>query len=690
MQTNDSKHNVEKRSPASYLAKAKEKMGTKSNVGKRYEKISTFQNGAQLLVALIVAAMILQGAPLYGQSRQLPNPNYYQAFGQFYLAEYQDAGKDFTRGANSAYKQGTQRYLDSICFWTMMAECHYHLGNYADAIPLYEQSLELYLAYQGQQWQSRLQPLPVIQADNSVAARVRITWGTPSRKALIPRMPSTFPVLFGRLDSERAFQEGGVVDNAEIKQIDVNEIMRCAALALHRRRVIKGPTSQYDPFSVRLVNGLNAAGTGNGTLMGAYNGVLLGIAQASMNEWDRAAKTLNNSLQFNGGMDHPLTPVALIELANIGLETQNYAVANTLALEASYSAAVFYQYDLVEEALGLGTTIHLLQSKTAYPPLEFAIVWAGKEKARLMQASLIVKLAECLAESGQTDLAATVLRQINGPINSRNSLGGAVVSARAKYVAALVRFLEADFVGGSADLSAALSAFQTGSLWLYRLGLADQLVVSGNVRERQADLLYGVLLHDPSDLDWRMDPLEAIAFLASNHVGPMERWFDIVVERKDMDRAINIAELQSDLAYPRRIVELGPLDQPVVRDPPVPFLERYPQLEPRQMRAQTSVRPTTERQMTVHLAVGASLVSIGTELRRVGIGSAHHDHDRVARLHGDAVHHVRLLDDSKYLHDGRVQSQQFLDDLRDRGRIGHDRVPHRFVLSEMRQHAVER
>ena len=52
-----------------------------------------------------------------------------------------------------------------------------------------------------------------------------------------------------------------------------------------------------------------------------------------------------------------------------------------------------------------------------------------------------------------------------------------------------------------------------------------------------------LLLRDPSELEWRMDPMEAIAFLAYDHVGAMERWFDIVVNRKDMDRAINIAEL---------------------------------------------------------------------------------------------------------------------------------------------------
>ena len=497
------------------------------------------------LLVLLVTGFAAAAFPnaLLGQRLQLPNANYYQFFDEFYSADYRDAGQGFSRGARTAYQRGTQRFLDSICYWTMLGECHYHMGNYADAITMYEQSLDLYLAYQQQGWQARVQLPPTIQIDNGAANRVRISWGTPGRNATISRMPNTMSVLFGRLDADRVLQEGGVVENAELKSVDIAEIMRCTALALHRRREIKGPTSKYDPFSVKLVNGLSVGNAGNGSVLGAFNGVLLGIAQASMDEWDRAAATLNRSLQLNGGMDHPLTPVALLELANIGVVTKNYAVAGQLALEASYSAAFFNQYDLIEEALGLGTTVHLLQSKTPYPPLEPAIAWAAREKVRLLQASLMVRLADCLCESEQPALAAAVLRQTNGPINSRNSLAQCVVSARLKYVGALVQFQNADFDGGLEALAVALNQFQAGSRWLYQLGLADSLVVSGDITARHADLLYGVLLHDPSDQDWQMDPMEAIAFLASNHVGPMERWFDIVVERKDLDRAINIAEL---------------------------------------------------------------------------------------------------------------------------------------------------
>ena len=496
-------------------------------------------------IILFAIGIFSWSAPVVGQTGNLPKADYYINFANnadYFAADYQDAYKRFSRGYNSAYKFGTRRFLDSVCYLTMMGECNYHMGDYAEAVNNYEQALKLYLSYQAEGWQSRLQIPQVISANNNAFAQAKINWCQPKRRTSIARVPSAFSMLFGRLDSERAFSDGGVVDNAEIYKVDVAEIMRCTALCLHRRRVIKGAISKYDPFTNQLINGLSIAGAGNGSVMGAYNGVLLGIAQASMEEWESAVRTLNTSLQLNG-MDHSLTPVALLEMAQIASVTENYTVAGDLALEASCSAGIFGQFDLVEESLNFGATIHLMTVKSAYAPLQNAIKWAAFKKARLMQASLIVKLADCLAESGDARSAAAVLREANGPISTRNSLGNAVVSARLKYVTAVIQFLQGDFRNGSASLVSALRHFQKGSRWLYQLGLADQLVVSGSITPRQGELLYSALLRDPTDLDWKTDPMEAIAFLASSHVGSMERWFDLVVSRMNHQRALEVSDL---------------------------------------------------------------------------------------------------------------------------------------------------
>ncbi|MDG1873367.1 MAG: CHAT domain-containing protein [Mariniblastus sp.] len=478
------------------------------------------------------------------RSGQLPKVQYYNdfVFDQYYQADYDKAGKSFERGFNSAYRTGTRRHLDSICFLTMMGECNYHMGRYAQAIQLYEDALRLYLTYQAENWQQRVQVPPQVTGNMAAYKNAQISWGSGGRRASTAGIPTTFAMLFGRLDAARAFQEGGAYDQAEVFKVNVPEIMRCTALCLHRRRSIRGATCKFDPFSKDLVAGLSVNGAGNGSVMGAYNGVLLGIAQASVGDYGRAATTLKNSLQMNR-MDHSSTPVALVELALINAAAKQYAVAGQFALEASYAAAVYQQYDLVEEALGIGTTLHLMSARTPYPPLENAILWAKKDKARLMQASLIQKLAECLAEGGQSGPSGLVLRQTRSVITTRNDLANCVVSARIKYISALNQFLNGNFAAGRVELNNALTHFNTGSLWLFRLGATQVMVSNGAVTEREADQLYSVLLRDPGELDWKTDPMESIAFLASPHVGAMETWFNIVINRKDNRRALEIADL---------------------------------------------------------------------------------------------------------------------------------------------------
>ncbi len=512
------------------------------SVNSNNQKCGSKSAGGWLLM-FVAAGLVLLPGRLQAQSSQLPQTGYYLGARTYYDADYKDAERYFSRGARTTFKFGTRKFLDSVCYWTMIGECYYHMGNYAQAVEMYEQSLQLYLTYQQESWQGRIQLPPTIQASNTAVTRSQINWATPSRTGLIANVPDTYQVLFGRLDADRVLQQGGVVQNAEMKQVDLNEIFRCLALCLHRRRVIKGPTAKLDPLSSQLVSGLGTAPIANGTIIGAYNGVLLGIAQATMEDHSAATRTLKSALQFGNRMDHPLTPVALLELAQLGVATDNHAVASQLALEAAFSAGVFNQFDLVAEALTLGADLHLRTSRTVYPPLVNAIGWAQRKDARLLQASMIVKLAECHAEAGDTVASINILRQTGNVIDRRSTLGAAVISARLKYVTALNQFGSADFDDGMQTLAAALKHFQTGSFWLYRLGLADTLVASNKINARQADQLYQLLLKDPQPADWELDPMEAIAFLATPHVGAMERWFEIVVARRDYRRALEIGEM---------------------------------------------------------------------------------------------------------------------------------------------------
>ncbi|MEE2827302.1 MAG: CHAT domain-containing protein [Planctomycetota bacterium] len=471
---------------------------------------------------------------------RLPSQQYYNLFFDYYQADYKSALNDFTQGANGSFKIGTDRFLDSVCYWTMMGECHYQMGNYAQAVELYEQALGLYLNYAAGGWQSRVQQ-PVIRPQTTAVQRARIPWYTPQRAGGVADLPDTFQMMFGRVDAERAFAEGGVVQKPELKSVDVAEIMRCVGLAIHRRRVIKGVTCKADPFTDTLVSGLSQMERDQ-TPLGTWNRLLLGLAYASSEDYQRAQSLIGESLQLPGGLDHQLTPVGLLTLAQVSLIQNKPDAAARLALEASYSAALRNQYDLAEESLSLGTMVHLLKQRSVYPPLESAIAWAARERANLMQAGLIVRLAECYSEMGDAFSSTKVLSQTRRPM-SRNSLSRSVIASRMQYLVALNQFLQGDSKDGLANLAKALRSFQRGSRWLYQLALADSLVVSGAVGDRQATALYSKLLRDPSLQEWRIDQMECLAFLTSSHVGAMERWFEIAVSMRNFGLAMEVAEL---------------------------------------------------------------------------------------------------------------------------------------------------
>ena len=77
---------------------------------------------------------------------------------------------------------------------------------------------------------------------------------------------------------------------------------------------------------------------------------------------------------------------------------------------------------------------------------------------------------------------------------------------------------------------------------LFHIGLADTAFRGGGLTERVADTLFGEVLREPTPADWMAEPLDTLALLSSPHPLPYEHWFELVLGRKEQDRALNIAE----------------------------------------------------------------------------------------------------------------------------------------------------
>ena len=497
---------------------------------------------ALAMISLTSIAPLSDAAAQIQQSRRMPRPDYYAAFREYYEGDYKDAQRQFRSAYNSAFRVGNNRFVDSVCILTMLGECHYQVGDYATAMEFYNQAVELYMTWSGRRWQKDIQVPRTIAASTSAVQKARVTWGTPKRQGRVANIPDTISVLRGQNDAPRILVGDSILDTSEIRPVDVTEIMRCLALTIRRRGSILGPSAKFDPLSIQMAAKLKRNGMGNGSYLGSLNGIVYGCVLSTLGKKAEAATLLTGSLQMNGGLDHPLTSLGLIELAEIELVNDNGAKAVALATEASFTGAYFTQYDRIDEALSMGTQAHLLNQRSLFPPLRNAVAWARRENADKMQAALSVRMAECLSESGDAVTSGNVLKEVNRMLSRRNSLGQTIIASRARYLTALNSFLLGNNEQGLKQLRGAIEHLGTRSKLQYRLRTADAVNSRGGLSEKQADALYTLTLQDPADIQWKLDPMEAIAFLVTPHVDAMQRWFTVVVNRKRNVQALEIAD----------------------------------------------------------------------------------------------------------------------------------------------------
>ena len=373
----------------------------------------------------------------------------------------------------------------------MIGECHFRVGDYQTALQRYNDALDLYVKLDSQKMAGKHHIAKHHSARHQCDSKCTCKLGEPlSEIVKIANVPSNLSVLQPQLGQLNQLDDGSLYQTSEIRQVNVAEVFRCVALAIHRRRVISGPTSRYNPAAIRLAGSLKKAGIGSGTMLGAYNGILYGMAMSAIGEHDKAATVLNSSLQLRGGLDHPLTPLALVELAHIGIVKQKPNIALNFAMEATYAGAYLKQPDVVEEGFSIATQAHLLTSRTPLPALQPAILWASRERTQMLQTSLNVNLAECFAEAGNVAASNQTLKQANKLMTNRNSIAQTLLTGKLRYLTAVNEFTAGDLRGGLASLKAAMKELTAKSPSLFRLQLADSLAVNQSLTEKQIDLLY--------------------------------------------------------------------------------------------------------------------------------------------------------------------------------------------------------
>lgn len=505
------------------------------------EKGSVWRPAGLAVLSLIVWCFTAGLGHAQFSGRRVPTTQYKGTFRLLNDGEYRQALRSFMSEGRGAIKSPTTRWIDSICYETMVGECLYEMGRLPEALDHYTAAVKLYLAYPN--WLTQVQfPAAALQPARQVNPRQQATWGPGKRVSQPADLPESMLIGQGRLDAGRAFKEGGVVAGPQLMSIDAVEIVRATTLAIRRRTELLGPTSKYDPLSGDLLSALSSRPGLPNHWSECWIDVQLGLAELAAGKEDQGRKNLERGLLAAGQFDHPMTPVALFELGRLAMARGDLKRAGEYFLDATYPAAYYGDVRMVEEALRQGAIVNMVaQPKTLYGPLDEALAWAKRNRCRELGCSLLVSLAENRAAMGDVPAAAAALGETARGF-ARSDLADGRLGARYAFVSARVAFAQGDVAAGDAAVGKTMEYQRQGSLWLFHTALVDQLCVSGTITPRMAMDLYADVLRDPRPEDWSFRPDESLATLVTPRIEALEHWFDVALDRKDHEAAIEITD----------------------------------------------------------------------------------------------------------------------------------------------------
>lgn len=493
--------------------------------------------GSQTIGGIVVPIAV--GNPVIGGGG-FPAQMYYNHIATISNGDYRDALAGYKADLGLGRMTANSRWIDSICYYTMIGEAYFHMGKYADALDNYNAALRLQLAYPN--WMAQVRFPAILQtAANGPAT----PWGRSSRTAKLWMPPTYMQLGEGQLYLNLQPNSTQVVTPPQILNVGAAEIVRCTVLALKRRQEIMGPVCPDDQFSQELLNAFSrrpgqqnhwSEGWVNAELAMAY----LGTGQAGM-----AIPLLKQSATLGGEYDSQLTPMIFEELGELAIDSNDYASAAKYFEEASYSAYAYNDMSVLEEAFRYGQQAHLLSGAHGlFPPLAAAITWASRHNyARELVASLWLSAAEGYALQNQHPQALKALGEAHEVIQ-RHDMGLHEIGARWHYLNALVNYQQGNVQLGDTAIADALALERAGSLWLFQIGLGDDYVqgVAGpHLGAHRALSLYGLLLRDPMAIDWAARPLETLTVLSTPHVRVFEHWFEATLQ-SGVDASLEVAD----------------------------------------------------------------------------------------------------------------------------------------------------
>ncbi len=510
-------------------------------------------------IAVYVSVALGQAPPTNVVASELPRPDYYIAKDLYDSGQIQDATEGFQSAFKRARQIGKQRWVDSIPPLVMLGECFYQQGSIAMALEQYDAALMLALAYPN--WIDQLNvPMAALPVLNTGSRNV--TWGASSRKFPLVAIPDATQIAVDPTAAQTLPNGGVVAPISMVTRLDVAEVLRTIGIALWRRAQYLGPLARHSPLADPLVQLFAKAPQQNVPWVSASWNVLHGLAMAGSREDQQSRAVLMLGSSIGEQYDYFLTPLALVALGQMDVNSSNPPAALTNLLDAAVIAAHFDQFDTLAESASLAAGIATATRRAdLLPTFQGAIAW-NQSRSRHAFVSISAAASELALAAGNVAAFDTLVKQTGTVLRQRQKqIAVPRVLAQASYVAAQFAFAQNNAAVGLENLDTALTLLRgnprsgTAARYVFQTQMALDLVDKGALGILEGEQALSRLLAEPSSADWMMFPIECLTHITTSALPAYERWLEFAIRRGTKEEIV----ARMDRVQRQRLYEALPL-----------------------------------------------------------------------------------------------------------------------------------
>ncbi|MCL2349651.1 MAG: CHAT domain-containing protein [Planctomycetaceae bacterium] len=531
-----------------------------------------------LIVMLMIVCHFLFASPVLAQPDFVPpstpeelakwrylSNRYFSSQAFFDRGNYLDAMKQYSDELRKAVLAGRADWIDSICYHALEGECHYQMGNNEKALASFNLALHCYT--KNFDWLRRLH----FETTSGVQSRPKTPcpWGASRSSNVLAVIPDTVSIEYAP-EPVRVPIPGSITYGPPVmmRQANPSEVASCLALALRRRAELLGPLGQHDRLNQQVLELLEQRPCIPRHWTNVWIDLFLGLALVTQGNDHDATPLLERSLALVDQADHPLTCIASLELGKIALRAEDYPTAYKYFYESGISA---WHYG---DAITVGESLQLLAlAQKAMNPqkpsqiIPAALAWAETENMPGLQVLLNTLLAEDFIMMNNPTAAETHLRRAQAVAGGHDIQNGRLAGIW-HYIKAATCYFVNNVAEGDGHLDRAMQEFRRTSTWIFQINRLEEfygsgrITLQGPVTPRVAATLYEYLLREPTACDWLLRPAESLTVVGTPHSPTYERWFSLVMQQADHEKAFEIAELtrrhrfQSTLPLGSRVISL--------------------------------------------------------------------------------------------------------------------------------------